>query len=61
MRRGPKVEPIVLTADENNRLVEWTRRHKYWPPVGRIDDAYGDRHLVCDCGGVEEYAAPGPA
>jgi transposase len=28
MRRGPKVEPIVLTAEENNRLVEWTRRHK---------------------------------
>jgi transposase len=28
MRRGPKVEPIVLTMEENNRLVEWTRRHK---------------------------------
>ncbi|HEX5074373.1 MAG TPA: aminomethyl-transferring glycine dehydrogenase, partial [Gemmatimonadaceae bacterium] len=35
---------------------EWTRRHKYWPPVGRIDDAYGDRHLVCACGDVSEYA-----
>ena len=28
MRRGPKVEPITLTAEENNRLTEWTRRHK---------------------------------
>ena len=28
MRRGPKVKPIVLTTEENNRLVEWTRRHK---------------------------------
>jgi transposase len=28
MRRGPKVEPITLTAEENNRLMEWTRRHK---------------------------------
>ena len=28
MRRGPKLEPIILTTDENNRLVEWTRRHK---------------------------------
>ena len=27
MRRGPKLEPIVLTAEENNRLLEWTRRH----------------------------------
>jgi transposase len=28
MRRGPKLEPIILTTEENNRLVEWTRRHK---------------------------------
>ncbi|MEQ1566706.1 MAG: aminomethyl-transferring glycine dehydrogenase [Myxococcota bacterium] len=26
-----------------------TRAHKYWPTVGRIDNAYGDRHLVCSC------------
>ena len=25
----------------------WLHEHKYWPPVGRIDNAYGDRHLVC--------------
>ncbi len=29
---------------------------KYWPPVGRIDGAYGDRHLVCSCLPVEAYA-----
>ena len=28
MRRGPKLKPIVLTVEENNRLLEWTRRHK---------------------------------
>jgi glycine dehydrogenase len=27
----------------------WVRAHKYWPPVGRIDNAYGDRHLTCSC------------
>jgi len=27
----------------------WVRAHKYWPPVGRIDNAYGDRNLVCSC------------
>ncbi|MGI9590510.1 MAG: aminomethyl-transferring glycine dehydrogenase, partial [Myxococcota bacterium] len=27
----------------------WLREHKYWPPVGRIDNAYGDRNLVCTC------------
>ena len=29
---------------------------KYWPPVRRIDGAYGDRHLVCSCPPVESYA-----
>jgi glycine dehydrogenase len=27
----------------------WTREHKFWPAVGRVDSAYGDRHLVCSC------------
>jgi glycine dehydrogenase len=34
----------------------WVREHKYWPPVGRIDNAYGDRHLVCTCPPLEELA-----
>ncbi len=31
-------------------------RDKYWPPVGRIDGAYGDRNLVCTCGPVTDYS-----
>lgn len=34
----------------------WTRTHKFWPSVGRIDSAYGDRNLVCLCPPVKEYA-----
>jgi glycine dehydrogenase len=33
----------------------WVRNQKYWPPVGRIDSAYGDRNLVCLCPPVEEF------
>jgi glycine dehydrogenase len=29
---------------------------KYWSPVGRVDNAYGDRNIVCSCPPVEEYA-----
>jgi glycine cleavage system P protein (glycine dehydrogenase) len=32
-----------------------TRDHKIWPPVGRIDGAYGDRNLVCVCPPIEDY------
>ncbi|MEO1190490.1 MAG: aminomethyl-transferring glycine dehydrogenase [Pseudomonadota bacterium] len=32
------------------------RVDKYWPPVNRVDNAYGDRHLVCSCPPLEDYA-----
>ena len=34
-------------------------RDRYWPPVGRIDNAYGDRHLLCSCPPPEAYADEG--
>jgi glycine dehydrogenase len=34
----------------------WLREHKFWPAVGRIDNAWGDRNLVCTCPSVEELA-----
>ncbi len=33
-----------------------TREHKFWPSVGRVDNVYGDRHVVCTCLPVEAYA-----
>ena len=33
----------------------WTREHKFWPAVGRVDNAYGDRNLMCACPPVEFY------
>lgn len=33
----------------------WSDNDKYWPTVTRIDDAYGDRNLVCACEPVESY------
>jgi glycine dehydrogenase len=34
----------------------WTEEHKFWPSVRRVNDAYGDRHLVCTCPPIEAYA-----
>jgi glycine dehydrogenase len=36
--------PLALSVD-----------HKFWPFVGRVDAVYGDRNLICACGGVEDY------
>ncbi|HCP44615.1 MAG TPA: glycine dehydrogenase (aminomethyl-transferring) [Deltaproteobacteria bacterium] len=55
----------VITASEWNRPYSreqaafptaWLREHKFWPPVGRVDNAFGDRNLVCSCPSVEEWA-----
>jgi glycine dehydrogenase len=34
----------------------WVRERKFWPAVGRVDNAWGDRNLVCSCPPMEEYA-----
>ena len=35
--------------------IEWVRNNKFWPSVSRVDDAYGDRNLVCTCDPIESY------
>jgi glycine dehydrogenase len=32
------------------------KRQKYWSPVGRVDNVYGDRNLFCSCVPLSEYA-----
>lgn len=34
----------------------WTREHKFWPAVGRVDNAFGDRNFVCSCLPIEAYS-----
>lgn len=33
----------------------WVKDAKYWPTVARVDNAYGDRNLVCSCNPIEDY------
>ncbi|MBA3656334.1 MAG: aminomethyl-transferring glycine dehydrogenase [Gemmatimonadaceae bacterium] len=35
---------------------EWTRDYKFWPAVGRVESAYGDRNLMCSCPPTDAYA-----
>ncbi|MCW2749890.1 MAG: gcvP [Aeromicrobium sp.] len=62
--------PLVHAPHTMRELVDWKHAYsiaegafpngstedKYWPPVGRIDQAYGDRHLACSCPPVEAFA-----
>jgi glycine dehydrogenase len=38
----------------------WTREHKFWPYVARVDNGYGDKNLVCSCPPMEAYATETP-
>ena len=37
--------------------LDWVRENKFWPAVRRIDQAYGDRNLICSCPSIESYQA----
>jgi len=54
----------VLTANEWNHTydrqkaafpLKWVVENKFWPTVGRIDDGYGDRNLICTCDSIDSY------
>ncbi len=57
LKLAPHTAPVVA-ADHWDRPYSrslaaypapWVKAHKFWPSVSRIDNAYGDRHLVCSC------------
>jgi len=56
---------VVVTGDHWDRPysreraaypTSWTREGKFWPAVARVDNAYGDRNLVCSCLPMDAYA-----
>ena len=63
LKNSPHTE-AMLTADDwsfpySRQLaaypLPYLRENKFWPSVRRVDDAYGDRHLVCSCNPIEDY------
>jgi glycine dehydrogenase len=63
LHNAPHTEKVV-TADEWKHKysrqkaafpAKWLYENKFWPAVGRIDDAYGDRNLVCTCEPIDTF------
>jgi glycine dehydrogenase len=48
--------PHAYSREEAAFPAEWTRENKFWPAVARVDNGYGDKHLVCTCEPIEAYA-----
>jgi len=63
LKNAPHTIEALLTAEWRHPYTReeaafplpWVRERKFWPPVGRIDNVYGDRNLVCLCPPVSEY------
>jgi glycine dehydrogenase len=50
------VWPHAYSREQAAYPLPYLRAHKVWPAIARIDNAYGDRHLVCACVPVKAYA-----
>jgi len=64
LKNAPHTAQMLLAEDWHHDYprqqaaypVATLRDNKYWPPVGRVDNAWGDRNLVCACLPIEAYA-----
>ena len=64
LKNAPHTAEVVLSNNWNHSYtreeaaypVGRLRKNKYWPPVGRADNVYGDRNLFCTCVPIAEYA-----
>lgn len=63
IKNAPHTAKLVISDNWNKPYARekaayplmWVRENKFWPSVGRVDNAYGDRNLVCSCAPIEMY------
>ena len=63
LKGAPHTAEVVMADDWQHKYsrevaafpVASLRRQKYWPPVGRADNVYGDRNLFCGCAPISDY------
>lgn len=63
IKNAPHTAKIVISSDWKRSYtrekavypLKWVKANKFWPSVARVDNAYGDRNLVCSCAPIEAY------
>ena len=64
LKHAPHTADVVLATawdrpysrEDGAYPAAWVRENKFWPAVGRIDNAYGDRNLMCTCPPMSSYS-----
>jgi glycine dehydrogenase len=47
--------PFTYSREQAAFPLDYVKENKFWPSVRRVDDAYGDRNLICTCAPIEDY------
>jgi glycine dehydrogenase len=63
LRNSPHTMKVVTANEWNHQYdrqkaafpAKWVEENKFWPSVGRVDDGFGDRNLICTCDGIDAY------
>ena len=63
LKNAPHTAEVLISDDWSELYsrtkaaypLDWVRSGKFWPPVSRVDNAFGDRNLMCSCPPVETY------
>ena len=63
LKNAPHTEQVVISDSWDKPYsrekaaypLEWVREHKFFASVSRVDEAFGDRNLVCTCEPIESY------
>ncbi|BDA80399.1 glycine dehydrogenase (decarboxylating) [Leptospira kobayashii] len=64
LKNSPHTAEVVISDSWNHKYsreraaypLPWLRTRKFWPSVGRVDNVYGDRNLICSCIPMEQYS-----
>lgn len=63
IRNAPHTAQVLMKSEWTHKYsreqaaypAPWVKTNKYWPPVGRVDNAYGDKNIVCSCPPLDSY------
>jgi glycine dehydrogenase len=63
LRNAPHTSEVLMATDWKQTYTrekaayptKWVKAHKYWPPVSRVDNVYGDKNIVCSCPPMDDY------
>ncbi len=63
IRNAPHTAQVLMKSEWTQKYsreqaaypAPWVKTNKYWPPVGRVDNAYGDKNIVCSCPPMDSY------